>query len=316
MGAVHVSSETTIDDVLAGRARWCVICADNREALPTMPDKSVDVIISDAPYSEHVHGKSRRGASLPDGHSDTFGGEKNAGACLSRARDLGFDSITPELMAMCGEQFARVVKRWVLEFCDDEIAGDWMKAFVAGGLQHIRIGHWVKMGCTPQFTGDRPGSDAEAIVISHPKGRKRWNGGGTWATWTHPIALQRGDGTVRVHTTQKPESLMLELVSLFTDPGELILDPFCGSGTTGVAAIRHGRRFIGIERDETYAAVARERLEAETRGLSLTAARAGQLALFEKTERGEAQPRENIEHRRKASPRRPNMQIRDVPEAT
>ena len=73
---------------------------------------------------------------------------------------------------------------------------------------------------------------------------------------------------------------MLELVELFTDPGDLVLDPFCGSGTTGVACLRLGRRFIGIEKDAKYAAIARERLEAETNGLSLRDARAGQIGMF------------------------------------
>jgi len=275
-----MSGEGTIADVLAGSARWALVEGDCREVLPTLPDKSVDVVISDAPYSEHVHSKSRRGASLPDARGEQWSGEAVGGACLSRARELGFESVTPELMKACADAFGRIVRRWVLEFCDDEISGDWMRALIASGLQHIRIGHWRKVGCTPQFTGDRPGSDSEAIVIAHPKGRKRWNGGGTWATWTHPIALERGDGTLRVHTTQKPESLMLELVSLFTDPDELIFDPFCGSGTTGVAALRLGRRCILIERDAKYAAVARERMRAEEQGLSLRDARAGQLPMF------------------------------------
>ena len=87
-------------------------------------------------------------------------------------------------------------------------------------------------------------------------------------------------GGAHHHETQKPLPLMLELVELFTDPGDLVLDPFCGSGTTGVACIRLGRRFIGIEKDATYAAVARERLEAESKGLSLRDARAGQLPMF------------------------------------
>ena len=73
---------------------------------------------------------------------------------------------------------------------------------------------------------------------------------------------------------------MLELVELFTDPGDIVLDPFCGSGTTGVACIRLGRRFIGIEKDAKYAAVAQERLLAESQGLNLRDARAGQLPMF------------------------------------
>jgi site-specific DNA-methyltransferase (adenine-specific) len=83
-----------------------------------------------------------------------------------------------------------------------------------------------------------------------------------------------------VHSTEKPIALMLELVRLFTDPGELVIDPFAGSGTTGVACVRLGRRFAGAELDPAMAKIARERLAAETDGLSLGAARAGQTPLF------------------------------------
>jgi len=60
----------------------------------------------------------------------------------------------------------------------------------------------------------------------------------------------------------------------------VVLDPFAGSGTTGVACLRLGRRFIGIERDPKYIEVARERLAAEESGSTLQAARAGQVPLF------------------------------------
>ena len=82
------------------------------------------------------------------------------------------------------------------------------------------------------------------------------------------------------HPTEKPLSLMIELVSLFTDPGDLVLDPYAGSGTTGVACMRLGRRFAGAERDDRYHALAKERLDAEASGISLQASRAGQQSLF------------------------------------
>ena len=109
----------------------------------------------------------------------------------------------------------------------------------------------------------------------HRPGRKRWNGGGSRAFWS--FCVEHED---RVHPTQKPLALMLRLVEQFTDPGDVVLDPFCGSGTTGVACLRLGRRFVGVERDERYAALARERLLAESSGLTLRAARAGQVALL------------------------------------
>lgn len=82
----------------------------------------------------------------------------------------------------------------------------------------------------------------------------------------------------REHPTQKPVSLMVYLVERC--PGETILDPFAGSASTGVACLRLGRKFIGIEKDPTYFALACERLRAEEQGSTLQASRAGQLPLL------------------------------------
>jgi site-specific DNA-methyltransferase (adenine-specific) len=76
---------------------------------------------------------------------------------------------------------------------------------------------------------------------------------------------------------------VMQLVSLYSEPGEAVFDPTAGSGTTGVAAIRQGRRFIGIETlAETYA-VCRDRLAAETRGLDLHSVRSGQMSILDYT---------------------------------
>lgn len=63
------------------------------------------------------------------------------------------------------------------------------------------------------------------------------------------------------HPTEKPVPLMADLVSLYTNPGDLVLDPFMGSGTTGVACLKLGRRFVGIERDPKFFDLACERIE-------------------------------------------------------
>lgn len=84
------------------------------------------------------------------------------------------------------------------------------------------------------------------------------------------------------HPVPKPIGWMLWLVGLASRLGETILDPFAGSGTTGVACLRLGRQFIGIEKDEKYFALACDRLRAEENGSTLQAARAGQEALFGK----------------------------------
>ena len=176
-------------------------------------------------------------------------------------------------------QFLRIGKRWSIVFCALEQIGTYA---TMAGKGWIRGSAWVRTNSAPQFTGDRPGQALEGIAILHPKGRKRWNrGGDCWAPTGPTINSVRDPqrGTLG-HPTPKPEWLMIECIEAFTDPGDLILDPFCGSGTTGVAALRLGRRFIGIERDAKYAEIARERLAAESQGLTLRDARAGQASLF------------------------------------
>lgn len=261
-------------DVLEGRERWALECADNAEVLPTLPDKSVAHVITDPPYEAEAHTLQRRvfRKDLPPGD---YGPGKQIGEA-----PLGFAPIDEEGRARLARESARLARRWIAAFCQVEAAMRWADAFTAAGAVRKRIAVWVKPDGMPQFSGDRPGMGYESIVLCHAAGGKStWNGGGKHGVFTHPCHRDPGDNSG--HETQKPLSLMLELVELFTDPDDIILDPFAGSGTTGAACLRLGRRFIGIERDPKYAAVARERLEAESRGLTLRDARAGQISLFE-----------------------------------
>jgi tRNA/tmRNA/rRNA uracil-C5-methylase (TrmA/RlmC/RlmD family) len=85
--------------------------------------------------------------------------------------------------------------------------------------------------------------------------------------------------------------LLLRLVLDFTDPDEIILDPFAGSGTTGVACIQTGRRFLGFEINPEYVAIANDRIEAASRGQTLQQYRAGQLVLPLETRRSTTKSR-------------------------
>lgn len=84
----------------------------------------------------------------------------------------------------------------------------------------------------------------------------------------------------RDHPTQKPVGVMQWCLGWLPDDARTVLDPFAGSGTTGVACLRAGRQFIGIEREPQYFALACERLRAEESGSTLQAQRAGQAPLF------------------------------------
>ena len=227
-------------------------CLDPIAGLASLADGSVDHMICDPPYGERTHTNHRVGSTSAYGRYTSS---------PSRSKDIGFDPITNSQMASVAVAAARLVRRWIVTFCEIEQAADWRRHFEAGGLDYIRTGAWVKPGATPQFSGDRPAAGFEAIVIAHRKGRKRWNGGGRHGVWTVPIVKNHVED--RIHTTQKPLALMEELVADFTDPGDLILDPFAGSGTTGLAAIRLGRRFVGWELSEEYHAIASRRLNGD-----------------------------------------------------
>ncbi|MCC7060714.1 MAG: site-specific DNA-methyltransferase [Burkholderiaceae bacterium] len=232
-------------------------CLDPVTGLASLADRSVDHVISDPPYDEHTHGAARQNAT---GYKEACSSSR---AAISRNMDLGFDPLTDDQMRQLAVEFERVCRRWVAVFCTVEMISSWRASIEAAGLEYVRCCVWDRIGGAPQFTGDRPGMAVEAIVVAHRKGRKRWNAGGKRGIYRHPIVLNRGGNSERLHTTQKPLDLMRELVEDFTDPGDTILDPFAGSGTTGVACNQLGRNFIGWERDAKYHEIATRRLRGD-----------------------------------------------------
>ena len=223
-------------------------CCDNtdpRRGLPSLADKSVDHVITDPPYGDQVHEIGMRSASA------WKGGPRER-------QDIGFDAMGDRVIAAA--ELVRVCRGWIVLFCDLESMGLWRDAFNAAGARFKRAGVWVKLNCAPQFNGQSPAQGAEGIAIAWAgKDKSSWNGRGRPAVWTFPIVLERGNGTVRYHPTQKPLELMEALVQDFTSPGDLILDPWMGSGTTGIACLREDRRFVGMERERKHFETAEKR---------------------------------------------------------
>ena len=243
---------------------WTMHRGDCLEVMAGMEAKSVDHVITDPPYEAEAHTKGRR--------------VSRGGALVNEA--LNFDAMTEATRDLVGVAIPRLSSGWALVFGQTEGMHIWRASCEAGGAKYRRCAVWVKPDAQPQYTGDRWAQGYEMILAMWcAPGKSKWNGGGRAGVFTH----NKNDlcaGGKNSHPTQKPRALMLELVSLFTDPGDLILDPFAGSGTTGVACLRLGRRFIGIEKDPTYFQLACDRLRAEEQGSTLQAARAGQGALF------------------------------------
>lgn len=228
----------------------------------------VDHAISDPPYARDVYLRlsqpnTKKGSASPGRLSVPLTGADGrkihdlADGALARmaAGDIGSvdDLIDPVAQWLGGR-----VARWTVVFSDAESCHRWKSALETGGLRYVRTGAWVKPDAMPQMSGDRPGTGFEPCTIAHAQGPMRWNGGGSLAVWTHFTA--KGDARPEGHPCPKPLPLMVELVTLFTDEGETILDPFAGSGTTGVAAKLNGRKAILIEKEERYCEVAAKRL--------------------------------------------------------
>ena len=214
--------------------RILTVCEDSRDVT-----WGGHVMITDPPYRAHVH-EAATSQSIEGG---------------ARHRDLGFDHLTEELrLWTCA--LASKVERWSVIFSDVESVGLWKSGLEQCGATYIRAIPWVRWSM-PQLSGDRPPQGHEMIVVAYGqgKGRKHWNGPGNLTHFAH-TAL-RGEGK---HKCEKPLDLMLDLADWFSDPGELVIDPFMGSGTTGVACDLLRRNFHGCEQDAEWHRKAESRL--------------------------------------------------------
>jgi site-specific DNA-methyltransferase (adenine-specific) len=145
---------------------------------------------------------------------------------------------------------------WLVLFCQAEAVGLYEAVL---GRKYREPLFWVKHDSAPNFQGDRPGMGYETLVSAWCRsGRGQWNRGSKRNVYVHSA---RHDPAYP-HPTQKPVALLRELIRDFTQPHETIVDPFMGSASTGVACLLEGRRFLGIEIDPRYFAMARDRLAA------------------------------------------------------
>lgn len=206
---------------------------DCREVIADMADQSVAAVITDPPYTERTHKKAR----TP---------ERDGVEAFAPIDDGALTAI----LAECG----RVSSGWVVATLDYRHAVGFDLA-PPPGLKVQRLGVWVKTNPTPQLSGDRPAQGWESIAYMHRSDRRSaWSGGGAHGNHVSPIPPPEG------HPTAKPLPLVAKWVRWFTNPGEIIFDPFAGSGTTLRAAVNEGRRAIGVELEERYCEVIAKRL--------------------------------------------------------
>jgi len=231
-----------------------------------LPDKSVDMIFADPPYNLQLGG-------------DLFRPEGGRVDAVDDEWDK-FDSLTA---------YDNFTRDWL--FQARRILKDNGTIWVIGSYHNIyRVGSliqdaefwilndivWRKTNPMPNFRGTRFTNAHETLLwcAKDEKARYTFNYRAMKALnddlqmrsdWLLPICSGgervKGDDGTKAHPTQKPEALLYRILLACTKPGDVVLDPFFGTGTTGAVARRLGRRWIGIEREPDYVKVARERID-------------------------------------------------------
>jgi modification methylase len=243
-----------------------VLVGDCVATMRALPAGSVDMIFADPPYNLQLKNELRRpNQSRVDGVEDAW--------------DKIGDFAAYDRFSRAWLEAARHVLKpdgtiWVI--------GTYHNIFRLGatlqdlGFWLLNDVVWRKTNPMPNFRGRRFTNAHETLIWAARDEASRYTFNYAAlkslneelqmrSDWLIPICgggerLKR-DGK-KAHPTQKPEALLYRAIMAGTKPGDVVLDPFFGSGTTGAVARKLGRRFIGIERDEDYAAIARERIAA------------------------------------------------------
>lgn len=219
---------------------------DGIAGLAELTDLTVDHVITDPPFDARTHRAAAESGDWRRGKREV----RNA---------LPFAHLEPIELERVAAELARVTRRWIVVFCAERQIELWARSLESRGARFIRVGAAVRTNPRPQMLGDRPAPGVDHLVIAHGRGEAlRWNGGGRPGRWESPAA--RWDPGGQVHPCQKPLRLVRRLIEDFADRGDLICDPFAGSGTTAVACKELGRDFLGWELEPEYHASAVERI--------------------------------------------------------
>ena len=243
-----------------------IILGDCIESLKKMPSNSVDLVFADPPYNLQLGGDLLR----PD-NSKVDAVDDDWDRFESFAT---YDAFTKAWLTECRRVLKDDGAIWVI--------GSYHNIFRVGStLQDL--GFWIlndiiwrKSNPMPNFKGTRFTNAHETLIwASKSQGARRFTFNydamkmandelQMRSDWTLPLCTGeerlKDENGVKAHPTQKPEALLHRVILASTKPGGVVLDPFFGTGTTGAAAKRLGRRYIGLERDPQYAKIAKERI--------------------------------------------------------
>ncbi|MDB5598722.1 MAG: modification methylase [Xanthobacteraceae bacterium] len=245
-----------------------IVVGDCVAELAKLPAASVDLVFADPPYNLQLHGDLKR---PDDSHVDAVTDDWDKFASFE-----AYDDFTRAWLLACRRVLKPTGTLWVI--------GSYHNIFRVGSILQD-LGFWIlndvvwrKSNPMPNFRGRRFTNAHETLIWA---ARDEGGKGYTFnyealkagnedvqvrSDWTIPLCtgderLKGADGK-KLHPTQKPEALLARVILSSSKPGDLIVDPFNGTGTTGAVAKRLGRRYIGFERDKKYAEGARARIAA------------------------------------------------------
>jgi modification methylase len=245
-----------------------ILVGDCVAAMARMPGESVDLVFADPPYNLQLQGDLKR---PDDSRVDAVDDDWDKFSSFA-----AYDDFTRAWLLACRRVMKPSATLWVI--------GSYHNIFRVGAILQD-LGFWIlndvvwrKTNPMPNFRGRRFTNAHETLIWA---AREPGGKGYTFnyeaikagnedvqvrSDWTIPLCtgeerIKDANGK-KVHPTQKPEALLARVMLSASRPDDLVLDPFCGSGTTGAVAKRLGRRFIGLERDKVYAAAAEKRIAA------------------------------------------------------
>jgi modification methylase len=261
-GASSRAPRLTLRPLEAGR----ILIGDCVAEMASLPAASVDLVFADPPYNLQLRNDLKR---PDDSRVDAVDEDWDKFASFE-----SYDAFTRAWLIACRRVMKPAATLWVI--------GSYHNIFRVGTILQD-LGFWIlndivwrKSNPMPNFRGRRFTNAHETLIWA----AREPNKGYTFnyealkagnediqvrSDWTLPLCTgeeRLKDGAKKLHPTQKPEALIARAVLAASRPGDLLLDPFFGTGTTGAVAKRLGRRFIGIERQVSYAEAAEARIAA------------------------------------------------------
>ena len=229
-------------------------CGDCLNILPTLPDNSVDMVLVDLPYGTTA---CKWDSIIP---LDQLWKQYNR-ICKKNGA-MVFTAAQPFTTILAASNIENFKYEWIWEKPQGTNPMN-AKVMPLKSHENILVFYRTKPTYNPQMWYSTPysgfSSDTATIgeVYGKQKSKHRDNPDGS----RYPKTVLKFKQEKGLHPTQKPVDLMEYLIKTYTNPGEVVLDNTMGSGTTGVAAIRCGRDFIGIESDSEYYQIAKDRIE-------------------------------------------------------